>query len=87
MFMTRYYVYMEEPRRGQNICVLNILVFAENLTACITDGPEIRNPMGNLIKTQMFKSNLGNQKIEKFQFRQAKPSPEHLEKQMAFCRV
>ena len=27
-------------------------VFAENLTACIIDSPKIRNPMGNLIRTQ-----------------------------------
>ena len=61
--------------------------FAENLTACIIDGPEIRNPMGNPIRTKMFKSSLGDQKIGKFRFRQAESSPEHLDKQMATSRV
>ena len=62
-------------------------VFAENLTACINNSPDIGNPIGIIIITQeKFKSNLGDQKIGNFRFWQAESGPEHLGKQMAACR-
>ena len=73
---------------GQDILKMNILGVCGELYGLRTiDSPDIRNPMWNLIKSQKYKINLGDQKIGNFRFRQAESSPEHLGKQMAACRV
>ena len=59
-------------------------MFAENFTACKVDSPDIRNPIGNLIRTEI---EFGRSKNREYPIPASRSSPERLGKQMAACRV
>ena len=62
----------------------NILGVCGELYGLQIDSPDMRNPMGNLIKTEI---EFGRSNNREYPIPASRSSHEHLGKQMAACRV